>query len=53
MTSPQRTQAERLVAVAVDTGRLEAADAVWLGERLEDSGVREAVLEVVEAALAP
>ena len=44
MSSPRR-QAERLVAQAVDAGRLDREAAEWLGARLGREDVREPVLE--------
>jgi FO synthase len=43
--SRSRREAERLVAEALDTGRLERSPAEWLADRLDDEGVREALLE--------
>lgn len=43
--SDERHEAERLVALALDAGRLERAAAEWLGERLALEHVREPVLE--------
>jgi FO synthase len=44
-SSLSRHEAERLVAEAVEAGRLERAPGERLGEQLGDEGVREAVLE--------
>jgi 7,8-didemethyl-8-hydroxy-5-deazariboflavin synthase CofG subunit len=43
--SGERREAERIVAGALDAGRLERGPAEWLGERLAREPVREPVLE--------